>query len=504
MNDQSQSFSIFVISLFLGLISDIFFYGKAPGISFPLFIAIVLLIFCYFAYIFRMKLYFSILWLVIPLLFFASMVAIRSSGWLNFFNIVASTFILLLIARKATGAKIRRMSVGDYLDTIKLPINFLQTAPSIWPPFREKERENKTAAIFKGILMSFPFLAFFVFLFSVSDPYFKILLSNIFNFRQFVSLEALPHFFFVGFITFLFCGALFFILHPFDNKKAPCKIADRKTIEAGVFLGSINALFFIFILIQAAYLFGGQNIIESQGIAYAEYAKRGFFELIVVALVSFLIIWSRKNSMFEKTEKSSFPVKIMGLTLIVQVVVILASAFIRLSLYEQAYGLTIFRFYSHITIIWLAAALTALLIVIAANRKETVFALYCFSSLVFLLAILNLINPDAFIAQRNMERFSGPQIGKLDVYYLSTLSDDALPIISKLLDSPDSDIGNTLAHGLYENKKTNSYWNRNDWQSYNLSHQNALRIIGAYSAKIEANKDYQCRRYRCPNRLWWN
>ena len=43
---------------------------------------------------------------------------------------------------------------------------------------------------------------------------------------------------------------------------------------------------------------------------------------------------------------------------------------------------------------------------------------------------LALVNPDGFIADRNVERFE--ETGKLDWYYLSNLSDDAVPSLAGL------------------------------------------------------------------------
>ena len=36
---------------------------------------------------------------------------------------------------------------------------------------------------------------------------------------------------------------------------------------------------------QATYLFGGRDTLEASGLTYAEYARRGFFELLAVAMV---------------------------------------------------------------------------------------------------------------------------------------------------------------------------------------------------------------------------
>ena len=48
----------------------------------------------------------------------------------------------------------------------------------------------------------------------------------------------------------------------------------------------VNAVFTGFVALQAAYLFGGLDTMQAIGLSYAEYARRGFFELVAVAALA--------------------------------------------------------------------------------------------------------------------------------------------------------------------------------------------------------------------------
>src|SRR3712207_1338717 len=63
-------------------------------------------------------------------------------------------------------------------------------------------------------------------------------------------------------------------------------------VEVGVILGLLDALFLAFVAVQVRYLFGGaERVVETAGLTYAEYARRGFFELVTVtALVLPLLL----------------------------------------------------------------------------------------------------------------------------------------------------------------------------------------------------------------------
>ncbi len=144
-------------------------------------------------------------------------------------------------------------------------------------------------------------------------------------------------------------------------------------IEASMLLGSVNVLFIAFVVIQARYFFGGEANITDQGYTYAEYARRGFYELLAVScmtmalLVTLEALTSRKRE--EENVFRALVALMVGLTL-----VILVAAFQRLSLYEDAYGYTRIRVMSSTFMIWLALLLSALLVAILWHRRVLFWA----------------------------------------------------------------------------------------------------------------------------------
>ena len=64
----------------------------------------------------------------------------------------------------------------------------------------------------------------------------------------------------------------------------PSKPLSLGIIEIGVVLGLLNLLFLAFVTIQIRYFFGGAAFAQAtSGLTFAEYARRGFFELVAVA-----------------------------------------------------------------------------------------------------------------------------------------------------------------------------------------------------------------------------
>ena len=251
----------------------------------------------------------------------------------------------------------------------------------------------------------------------------------------------------------------------------------------------MNFLFFVFILVQFTYLFGGESNISAQGFTYAEYARRGFFELIAVAIISLLLLLVIEKYVIKEKTGHVLGFKILSTALVIQVMLIMVSAFTRLSLYEQAYGFTVLRFYSHAFIILLAIIFCLLLYKIHQDRQENTFALRAFSVIILFIVVMNFLNPDAFIARRNIERFE--VTGKLDLSYLSQLSDDAVPVIIELLNISNEEIRKSVAHELYWHAQENDSLYFSKWQSFNLSQMRANKILNSEIQELEPYKDYQ-------------
>ena len=85
--------------------------------------------------------------------------------------------------------------------------------------------------------------------------------------------------------------------------------------------------------------------------------------------------------------------------------------------------------------------------------------------------VMNLLNPDAFIARMNIKHFENDPT-KLDIAYVRTLSDDALPVTLDLLLSRDDE-------GLMRQKMDAVQREITPWQSINLARVRAKDLMTA-------------------------
>ena len=140
--------------------------------------------------------------------------------------------------------------------------------------------------------------------------------------------------------------------------------------------------------------------------------------------------------------------------------VVVVSALHRMHLYQEAYGFTQARLVVDVFEGWLGVVVIA----VAISRPGAVAAPGCRGSrsspgVVGLLGIAA-INPDAWIARQNIERYE--ETGKVDVDFLSTLSADAVPVLATALPEPLRPGPRTAARPP---TTTGSAWNLGRWRA---------------------------------------
>ncbi|NBD23309.1 DUF4153 domain-containing protein [Paenibacillus glycinis] len=215
------------------------------------------------------------------------------------------------------------------------------------------------------------------------------------------------------------------MIERYGGKKEPVAL---DPLTACTLLVSFNLVYLVFAAIQFSYLFGAARGLLPAGAEYAEYARQGFAQLVVVALINLILLLCGLH-LVKRGERAGELVRKISLSMLVGcTVIMLVSAFGRLSLYEQMYGYSQTRLLVHGFMIFLCFILAASLIRIW--REHFSLAKTYIGLGVAAYVIMNYANLDALIAQRNCERFEAR--GQIDTAYLMTLSADALPALLKL------------------------------------------------------------------------
>jgi hypothetical protein len=382
---------------------------------------------------------------------------------------------------------------------VALPLTIKQRVPPPLPgegtPAPQKTR-GKGWAVLRGVLLALPVLAVLTALLASADFIFAQRVKDLFSIFNFEKLpEYLFRLFYILVIGYVLVGAYFHASFPLrsetrPNPQQPWMKPFLGWTEGAIVLASVDVLFAIFVGFQSWYLFGGQANITTAGYTYAEYARRGFNELVAVAVLSVMLYLVMRTVVKRETMFQQRGFTVLVAALMALVLVILISAFQRLQLYENAYGLSQIRLYTHIFIPWLAVLLvsTAVLEVLRKGGHFALAALICVTGFCLTFPIINV---DGLIARQNVARAQSGQ--KLDGYYLSTLSVDAVPAMfqsysdASLPVTVHDQLGSALA---CQSIRTGAYYKhlgttRNTgWQSFNLARQQADQLLTAQSGDL--------------------
>lgn len=226
--------------------------------------------------------------------------------------------------------------------------------------------------------------------------------------------------------------------------------AERRSgaTETVVVLVAVDILFALFAAVQVVYLFGGADTLAAVGMTYSDYARQGYFQLVgVVALAGLLLLGA--HAVVGRTRVFvAASVALLALT-----AVILASAALRLGLYQGAYGWTELRFYVAASIAWLAACVALALTLLLRDRMRWLPHALAMSAAGVTLAV-SAIGPQAFVMHENLARALDPTLvapgghAGLDVDYGMTLGDEAIPDLVTALDVVAAEDRATLLHLL--------------------------------------------------------
>ena len=289
---------------------------------------------------------------------------------------------------------------------------------------------HRAITALRAALVAIPLLLIFGSLFASADPVFARLLGDIFRID---AGEVASHIAVSGIIAWIVGGLLraTVLSQARAGWRMPFPDGAFGLAEVTTALGSLVVLFGLFVAVQLRYFFGGSALVQATAnMSYAEYARRGFFELVVVAALV-LPVLLLANALLRR--EGALPDRVFrGLAgaLLALLGVIMYSALARMWLYQSMYGLTEDRLYATVFMAWLAIVFAWFAAtVLRGNGRH--FAGGVLVSGWGMLIALNVVDPAGFVARIDIARAA--QGKEVDLPYLGSLGADAAPALTRYL-----------------------------------------------------------------------
>lgn len=339
-------------------------------------------------------------------------------------------------------------------------------------------RSTRARAGVRGALITIPIVAIFALLLSNADPTFAGWRDEIGRIIETWSFIPRTIFFFVMLTIVL--GAYSFAARTPASIRAPAVSSPATqsrwlgATERLILISAINALLWLFIAVQLSYLFGNVPTIPGSDMTFAEYARRGFGELTIVATLSIVLILVSER--YGRVNGHARALSALTITLLVAVLIILASAFYRVRLYEAAYGFTVSRLYAQTYMIVLAAALLALAMGVLSVLDTGILFRRVFAVAVLAFVVLVFWNHEAWIASANIDRFAST--GKLDVEYITRdLSPNAIPVIVTRLATLPDPIRTDIRDAIVARYRSGRVLRNDRWFEWNYRREQARAAL---------------------------
>ena len=407
---------------------------------------------------------------------------------LNIFMQIAMNFMLIYLPvtvfNKLIKSETSALILYDYINALVfIPIH---NATSFWICMFSKRGKSTSSTktkyflhIFLGLLIGTPFIMIVIFLLSSADATFKNIFVHLFNFDINVPENIGTLIWSLPMATYLY--ALIYGSSIEDNSKSFNIDKFNKTMDNAAFiprlsLYTVNAViccfYILFIGIQTIYfidILGGSLPAD---FTYSEYARRGFFELLAVALINIVFIAVAKIFSVKNENNKYLHIHIILNSILT--LALISVDFAKMYLYISTYGLTTLRIIPSVFMIFLCFVFA--FIIIGEFKKSFPVTRLSFYAGNILFVLLCLANIDAVVAGYNLNAYMNGNLPYYDIYDLRESDMAAMPVIYKAWkNSSDKELKDKL-HFCAEGIMGYYSFDIDEPISYNYSRNKAFEI----------------------------
>lgn len=411
--------------------------------------------------------------------------SMTGDGILIFFDYIA--IILLLVSGLLHSVyNDRHWGFGKYLsavfEAVFGSVGYLFQYFGDWSAFHKVRKQHKLEAgqeskkegvakyIWIGFFCCLPILVIVILLLASADAMFADILRNFTIDLQFdEDIVGIPV------MIFMVSLCSYALLSKLCTETIKEKVGEKPGYNAIIAItmnGMLAIIYFVFCVIQMKFLLLGENMRLPEGYSYSSYARRGFFQLLLVCLINMVIVlvslcYFRVNRMLRGV-----------LTFITACTyIMIASSALRMKMYIEVYQLS----YLRVLVLWGLVVIFFMMtgILVSIYKKEFPLFRYGVVVVTVFYLLLAFARPENLIAQYNLSsRFTADwteEDSMIDFYYLDDCSSDAAPAIADAIVKVDkqefSDRFRMYWYEYEENSQTS-------WRNFNFSNYIAEKRYG--------------------------
>ena len=353
--------------------------------------------------------------------------AYSSNGSVNFFLFLLVFINAVIWFSSLCGLKDSKTDMGFLFSAVGRPFAWAfgkmpKMFRSVFSSNGEKTRTAGKTII--GLVCAVPVLIAVTLLLANADAAFESVLGKFTGAELVVKIVT-------GLIFAPFILSFFFALKKEDKKEYDGKPFGgmKENVYIISFLGVICAVYLLYLFSQFAYVTSALSGILPEKVLPAEYARRGFFEMCIIAGINLALVYLAQYLM-GKQAKGRGAVKGECTFICLFTLFIIATAIAKMVIYINRFGMTELRICTSVFMLFIAVAFIALVVRLYVNNVP-VFRIAATWATVLLIA-LGAVNIDAFVAEYNVDAFLDGRLSHVDIEKLEELDLAAVPALIKL------------------------------------------------------------------------
>lgn len=315
------------------------------------------------------------------------------------------------------------------------PLNYIgDVIRAVLKEFNPKEKDEQIGEknnIFKAVCFTGIIALIVIGLLCSADNEFAKIFSTIFKDINIFNVSELTGRIIIIIIAFFYFAGFFMNMLDKENGlkefEKDEKAEKKESYTIRMMITVLNLVYLVFCFTQIKVLFTEQNI------KYSEFARKGFFQLMIVSLINIVMILKANNKNLKETEKQEKYKKTMCIVMVIFTLIIIISAFARMTLYQQNYGYTRLRILVDYTLITEIILLIPTIIYILKNKIDLIKTYFVI--IITMYCLVNFINIDKIIMKNNFNRYK--ETGYIDLNYLMEMNNSDL--IEQLLELKDTE-----------------------------------------------------------------
>lgn len=295
---------------------------------------------------------------------------------------------------------------------------------------------KKIGAALLGVAIALPLLCILIPLLMKADAAFEGLLDHLPDIN---AGELL--------VTALFGTAFAFWLYlrGIGLRHSPKPMAREKRQRKGINVLTVNTVliavsvvYVVYLISQLAYFSGGFAGILPQEYTFAEYARRGFFEIAWICAVNLLTMCLAIGLCAKKEGRSPLVTRLLCLFIGLVTLFLVAAASAKMYMYIGAYGLTRLRVLVEVILVFMAV--TTLVVSFWLFIPKLAYMKVILVVGLALGALVAWADVDTVVAWYNVEAYHSGALETVDMQYLGELGYGAVPYIAQLQTDSDPQI----------------------------------------------------------------